>query len=131
MGDLLPVGVIPDYIMLNSRNVPDNQLGVPVVQDYAHAVGARLRDVRARRGLTLHGVEAKSAGRGRRWSWVSYERGDRAITVARLAELADFYGIPIENFFPIRRPSSSLKPTRDWSSICNCCPLYPRIRSVR
>jgi transcriptional regulator with XRE-family HTH domain len=71
-----------------------------VVQDYAHAVGALLRDVRARRGLTLHAVEDKSSGRWKAVVVGSYERGDRAITVARLAELADFYGIRIQELLP-------------------------------
>jgi len=30
----------------------------------------------------------------------SYERGDRAVTVARLAELADFYGVPLAELLP-------------------------------
>ena len=32
-------------------------------QDYAHALGARLRAIRAQQGLSLHGVEEKSEGR--------------------------------------------------------------------
>ena len=30
----------------------------------------------------------------------SYERGDRAVTVQRLAELADFYGVPVSELLP-------------------------------
>ncbi|MCW2586266.1 MAG: transcriptional regulator, family, partial [Frankiales bacterium] len=30
----------------------------------------------------------------------SYERGDRAVTVQRLSELADFYGVPVSELLP-------------------------------
>jgi len=30
----------------------------------------------------------------------SYERGDRAVTVSRLAELADFYRVPVSELLP-------------------------------
>ena len=36
----------------------------------------------------------------------SYERGDRAVTVQKLAELADFYGIPVGELLPEGRISS-------------------------
>jgi len=61
-----------------------------VGQDHAHALGARLREVHARQGLSLHAVEAQSGGRWKAVVVGSYERADRAITVIRLAELADF-----------------------------------------
>jgi hypothetical protein len=56
-------------------------------------------------GLSLHGVEEKSEGRWKAVVVGSYERGDRAVTVARLAELADFYGIPVAELLPESRPS--------------------------
>jgi transcriptional regulator with XRE-family HTH domain len=71
-----------------------------VTQDYAHALGARLREVRARQGLTLHAVEDQSGGRWKAVVVGSYERADRAITVVKLAELADFYGIPVRELLP-------------------------------
>ena len=66
-----------------------------MAQDYAHALGARLRSIRAQQGLSLHGVEEKSEGRWKAVVVGSYERGDRAVTVAKLAELAEFYGVPV------------------------------------
>ena len=50
--------------------------------------------MRNQQGLSLQGVEAKSAGRWKAVVVGSYERGDRAVTVQRLAELAEFYGVP-------------------------------------
>ena len=70
------------------------------VSDYAKALGAKLRAIRAQQGLSLHGVEEKSNGRWKAVVVGSYERGDRAVTVQRLAELADFYGIPVSELLP-------------------------------
>lgn len=68
--------------------------------DYAKALGARLRAIRTQQGLSLHGVEEKSRGRWKAVVVGSYERGDRAVTVQRLAELAEFYGVPIQELLP-------------------------------
>jgi transcriptional regulator with XRE-family HTH domain len=74
-------------------------------QDYAHALGTRLRAIRMQQGLSLHGVEEKSEGRWKAVVVGSYERGDRAVTVAKLADLADFYGVPVAELLPESRPS--------------------------
>jgi transcriptional regulator with XRE-family HTH domain len=69
-------------------------------EGYAKTLGARLRAVRVQQHLSLHGVERKSGGK---WKVVvvgSYERGDRAVSVQRLAELADFYGVPVSDLLP-------------------------------
>lgn len=68
--------------------------------DYARALGARLRAIRTQQGLSLHGVEEKSRGRWKAVVVGSYERGDRAVTVQRLAELAAFYGVPVAELLP-------------------------------
>ena len=70
------------------------------MSDYAKALGARLRAIRTQQGLSLHGVEEKSQGRWKAVVVGSYERGDRAVTVQRLAELADFYGVPVSELLP-------------------------------
>jgi transcriptional regulator with XRE-family HTH domain len=67
---------------------------------YPQSLGQRLRAIRVQQGLSLHGVEKKSGGR---WKGVvigSYERGSRAVTVQRLAELAEFYGVPVAELLP-------------------------------
>lgn len=81
------------------------------MQDYAHALGARLRAVRNQQGLSLHGVEEKSEGRWKAVVVGSYERGDRAITVTKLAELGQFYGVPITELLPEINVSSANAPT--------------------
>ena len=70
------------------------------MSDYAQALGRRLRAIRTQQGLSLQGVEQRSQGRWKAVVVGSYERGDRAITVARLSELADFYGVPIAELLP-------------------------------
>ena len=80
-------------------------------QDYAHALGARLRAIRAQQGLSLHGVEEKSEGRWKAVVVGSYERVDRAVTVQRLAELADFYGVPVAELLPDARTARRGAPS--------------------
>lgn len=70
------------------------------MSDYAKALGGRLRAIRTQQGLSLHGVEEKSQGRWKAVVVGSYERGDRAVTVQRLSELAGFYGVPVNELLP-------------------------------
>lgn len=74
------------------------------MSDYAKALGSRLRAIRNQQGLSLQGVEEKSGGRWKAVVIGSYERGDRAVTVQKLAELANFYSIPIAELLPDARP---------------------------
>jgi len=75
--------------------------------EYAKSLGARLRAIRTQQGLSLHGVEEKSEGRWKAVVVGSYERGDRAVTVQRLAELADFYGVPVGELLPDEESSAA------------------------
>jgi transcriptional regulator with XRE-family HTH domain len=59
------------------------------------ALGRRLRAVRKERGLTLEDVHRISHGRWSTSVVSSYERGFRNPSVARLRELAAFYGVPM------------------------------------
>src|SRR6476619_7804076 len=79
--------------------------------DYAKALGSKLRAIRQQQGLSLHGVEQKSGGRWKAVVVGSYERGDRAVTVQKLAELADFYGVPVSELLPGGAAPSPLGPT--------------------
>ena len=78
--------------------------------DYAKQLGAKLRAIRTQQGLSLHGVEEKSQGRWKAVVVGSYERGDRAVTVQRLAELADFYGVPVQELLPGTTPGGAAEP---------------------
>lgn len=56
-------------------------------------LGARLRAVREARKLSLRDVERRTNGRVKVGALGSYERGTRAVTVTRLLELAEIYGV--------------------------------------
>lgn len=81
-----------------------------MASDYARALGARLRSIRQQQGLSLHGVEEKSQGRWKAVVVGSYERGDRAVTVQKLAELAQFYGVPMSELLPDGSPAAASEP---------------------
>jgi transcriptional regulator with XRE-family HTH domain len=59
---------------------------------YSRLAGQVLRDVRRRKGLTLRDVGERSAGTFKPTSVAGYERGERAISLQRFCELAEFYG---------------------------------------
>ncbi len=68
--------------------------------EYQTKLGSRLRAIRQQQGLTLQQVEEVSGGRWKAVVVGSYERGDRAVSVAKLAELSDFYNVPVSELLP-------------------------------
>lgn len=58
-------------------------------------VGRRLRTIRRQQRLSLEDVEQRSGGRWSASAIGAYERGYRNLSLSRLRELADFYGVPI------------------------------------
>lgn len=70
------------------------------VEDYAKAVGERLRRIRIQKGMSLQDVQQASDGRWKAAVVGAYERGDRNVTIARLSELAGFYGVPMSEILP-------------------------------
>lgn len=63
-------------------------------------LGVRLRRIRAQQGMSLAQVEERSGGLWKAVVVGAYERGDRAITIERLAALAAFYDVPISHLLP-------------------------------
>lgn len=83
--------------------------------DYQERLGERLRAIRVQQGLTLQEVEEKSGGRWKAVVVGSYERGDRAISVSKLARLARFYGVPVSELLPSPpqvEPTEAAGPSR-------------------
>ncbi|MDP9406058.1 MAG: transcriptional regulator [Actinomycetota bacterium] len=68
--------------------------------DYQRRLGGRLRAIRQQQGLTLQQVEEVSGGKWKAVVVGSYERGDRAVSVAKLAELSEFFNIPVSELLP-------------------------------
>ena len=76
-------------------------------RDDARELGRRLRSVRRQRGLSLEQVESSSAQEFKAAVLGAYERGERAISVARLRRLARFYGVPVDYLLPEQADASA------------------------
>jgi transcriptional regulator with XRE-family HTH domain len=59
------------------------------------ALQLRLRAVRKSKGLTLSQVSKQSKGSISAIALGSYERGDRSISTEKLLEIAELYGVPV------------------------------------
>ena len=64
-----------------------------------HTVAQRLRHIRRQQNLTLKQVEIRSRGKWKAVVVGSYERGVRALSLAKAMELCNFYGVPITALF--------------------------------
>ena len=67
---------------------------------YSKALGERLRRIRQQKGMSLQDVQQSSNGKWKAAVVGAYERGDRNVTVGRLSELAEFYGVPVGEILP-------------------------------
>src|SRR5437016_12569971 len=59
-------------------------------------IGRALRRARLARGLTLKELAVASAGRFKPTSVAGYERGERSISVVRVCELCQIFGVPAD-----------------------------------
>jgi transcriptional regulator with XRE-family HTH domain len=71
-----------------------------VSSPYSRKIGARLRNIRRQKRLSLQEVELNSALEFKASVLGAYERGERAISVPRLERLARFYAVPIDQLLP-------------------------------
>lgn len=78
--------------------------------DFPAGVGARLRRIRSQQGLSLCEVEHRSGGRLKTSVMGSYERSARVMSVQRLAEIADFYQVPVAALLPDPLPPTMTAP---------------------
>ncbi len=69
----------------------------PFTQPTSASIALRIRTLRKARGWTLHDVETRSSGSIKAVVMGSYERGSRALSLARSIEIAELFGIPIAN----------------------------------
>jgi transcriptional regulator with XRE-family HTH domain len=63
-------------------------------------IGRRLRDARRNKGLSLKAAAVLSDGRWGTSTLGAYERGERAMAVGHLPELADLYGVSLTDLVP-------------------------------
>jgi transcriptional regulator with XRE-family HTH domain len=70
-------------------------------------LGARLRQLRRDRRLALADVESMSAREFKASVLGAYERGERQISVSRLAKLAELYGVALESVLSDVGPSDT------------------------
>lgn len=75
--------------------------------DYAKALGERLRRIRIQKNMSLQDVQQASEGKWKAAVVGAYERGDRNVTVGKLSELADFYSVPVSEILPSDGGTSS------------------------
>ena len=59
---------------------------------------ALLKDLRRKKGYTLEEFERLSNGAVKAVVLGSYERGTRAISLARISQLAEIYEVPVDYF---------------------------------
>ena len=79
---------------------------------YAVDLGDRLRNVRQQQQLSLHDVEDRSDGELKASVVGAYERGERAVSVARLRTLAQFYKVPVSSLLPSSTGNGSTQSIR-------------------
>jgi len=89
----------------------DDMLDDEMQDGYGKAVGERLRRIRRQKHLSLQEVEAASEQEFKASVLGAYERGERAISVPRLARLAAFYKVPVDQLLPA--PDEEVELTRD------------------
>lgn len=68
--------------------------------EFSRQLGRELRALRLAHGLTAETTAQRIAGGMSRGALMSYERGDRSISVEKLAEIAAFYGVPAAELIP-------------------------------
>jgi transcriptional regulator with XRE-family HTH domain len=93
-----------------------------------------LRELRKKKGMTLHEFEAHSNGAIKAVVLGSYERGTRAVSLARLEQLAELYGVSVEYFFthkPVASDSRTGKLVCDLRRIKIIENLTPELTIVK
>ncbi|MGH2758217.1 MAG: transcriptional regulator [Actinomycetota bacterium] len=68
--------------------------------DINRRLGDHLRGLRKQKGLSLLEVEAVSGAEFKASVLGAYERGERAVSTARLARLAELYRLPLQAMLP-------------------------------
>ena len=81
------------------------------IQQTTTSISARIRKQRKARSLTLQDIERLSNGRIKAVVMGSYERGSRAISLARTIEIANLFAIPLSEL--IEEPTNTYGRSTD------------------
>lgn len=84
----------------SERDSQDPDLLAERDASYGLAVGERLRQIRRQKRLSLQDVEEMSDQEFKASVLGAYERGERSISVPRLARLAGIYRVPVDQLLP-------------------------------
>lgn len=90
---------------MNSRDA-----GTSGGHEHSVRLGDQLRRIRQQKGLSLLDVEAASGKEFKASILGAYERGERSMTVARLARLAEIYRVPVGALLPPGEGGPSVSP---------------------
>jgi transcriptional regulator with XRE-family HTH domain len=82
----------------------------PTDGDFGRRLGEHLREIRRKKGTSLADVESASGGEFKASVLGAYERGERALSVGRLARLAAIYQVPLQAMLPRDESVSSTAP---------------------
>lgn len=80
------------------------------IQQTTVQIAARLRLIRKSRGWSLNDVESLSGGALKAVVLGSYERSDRAMSLARAIEIANLYGVPLTYLLSTPDPKNLVHP---------------------
>ena len=75
-------------------------------------IAQRLRELRNQRGLTLDEFERFTEGAVKAVVMGSYERGTRSISIARLGQLASYFGVSLQYFLAPPKNEVVTNPAR-------------------
>lgn len=87
------------------RDFEDINRRLPIEEHCA----SKLKALRRNKGLTLEECEIKSNGKFKAVVLGSYERGTRAVSLAKLSQLADFFEVSISYFFSSKEYSNDAR----------------------
>lgn len=94
----------------------------------------KLREIRRKRGITLHEFESLSNGSVKAVVLGSYERGTRAVSLERLEHIAGIYEVPIQYFLGISNEGKAESEKGfifDLRRISKRSELSPQLASVK
>ncbi len=89
--------------VIDITEVPEDE--EPEEERIGRVIGAKLRQIRLRKQLSLQDVEAATRNEFKASVLGAYERGERKLTVHRLLGLLEFYGVGLAEVIDQQPPA--------------------------